>query len=114
MLFYHGTDKESADQIQKDLILKGDRGVFGPGICTTVARALNFSAIKCAKYGPRKARQMGRIVVIDLPEEIVSMSSLDAQDAYTLNDEFGKPLKRLPLVRVERVLTISQAQKCLR
>jgi len=112
MIVYHGTDKESADKILSEKILRGDRKIFGPGICLTLERALNYSVIKCGKRGIH-ARSIGRIVVIEgLPEQILDNASLDSPDAYTLNDEFGKPLNGLHVQHVQ-VLTIKNAQELM-
>ena len=108
MTVYHGTDKESAEKIQESKILKGS-GSFGPGICLTLERALNYSAIKCAKYGER-ASAIGRIVVIEnVPSQILNTASKDAPEGFTLNDEFGKPSKGFHVQKV-RILTIREAQ----
>lgn len=83
MTIYHGTDQESAEKIKAESLLKGNKS-FGPGICLTLERALNYSAIKCGKYGV-KARDMGRIVVIEnIPSQILNTASKDAPEAFTL------------------------------
>ncbi len=111
MTIYHGTDEESAEKIKQDKFLKGS-GSFGPGICLTIERALNYSAIKCGKHG-EKARGIGRIVVIeDITSKILNSASKDAPEAFTLNDEFGKPSKGLHVQRV-KILTIKEAQHLL-
>ena len=108
MTIYHGTDLESAEKIQESNMLKGS-GSFGPGICLTIERALNYSAIKCAKYG-NKAHLMGRIVVIEgVSSHILNTASKDAPEGFTLNDELGKPSKGFPVQRV-KILTIKEAQ----
>ena len=109
MTIYHGTDEESAAKIEAEKILKGDGRQFGPGICLTLERALNYSAIKCAKYGIH-ARTKGRIVVIEnIPSQILNSASKDAPEGFTLNDEFGKPSKGLHLQRV-KIISIKEAQ----
>jgi len=108
MTIYHGTDKESAEKIQQDKILKGS-GSFGPGICLTLERALNYSAVKCGKHGPQ-AKNIGRIVMIEnIPSQILNTASKDAPEGFTLNDEFGKPSRGLHLQKV-RILSIKEAQ----
>lgn len=111
MIVFHGTDKECAEVIRSTGVLKGDRGLFGPGVCTTVERALNYSAIKCQKYGTR-ARRHGRIVILEVEADLTGASP-DAKDAYTLNNEKGMPLKHVE-VKVIEVLTIPKAQQWLR
>jgi hypothetical protein len=116
MTIYHGTDKESAEKIVAERILKGDRNIFGPGICLTIGRALNYSAIKCFKHG-RNARSLGRIIMIEgLPSHILNNASKDGSngfsknEAFTLNNEFGNPSKGLHFQNV-KVLTIKEAQR---
>jgi hypothetical protein len=109
MTIYHGTDDESAAKIEAEKILKGDGRQFGPGICLTIERALNYSAIKCGKYGVH-ARSKGRIIVIEnIPSQILNTASKDAPEGFTLNDEFGKPSKGLHLQRI-KILSIKEAQ----
>jgi hypothetical protein len=113
MLAYHGTDKESADQILSSKILKGDLPLFGPGICTTIQRALNFSAIKSIKHGV-KARKFGRILIFNIDEKLLTWTtSENCTDAFTINKHDGNPL---PFIHVPDVvaLTIPQAQQLLR
>ena len=112
MIVYHGTDKKSAEKISEEKILRGDRKTFGPGICLTLERTLNYSVIKCGKHGIH-ARSIGRIIIIEsFPEQILDMASLDSPDAYTLNDEFGNPLKGFHIQNI-RVLTVKEAQELM-
>lgn len=112
MTIYHGTDKESAEKIDVEKILRGDRKTFGPGVCLTIERALNYSVIKCGHRGIH-ARSIGRIIVIKgLPAQILNNATKDALDAYTLNDEFGKPLNGLHFQHME-ILSIKEAQDLL-
>lgn len=111
MTIYHGTDKASAEKIQQDKILKGS-GSFGPGICLTIERALNYSAIKCGKHG-EQAKNVGRIVMIEnIPSRILNTATKDSPEGFTLNNELGKPSKGLHLQKV-RILSIKEAQSMM-
>ncbi len=112
MLLYHGTDKQAAEEILRTKVLKGDYPSFGPGVCITIERALNYSVIKTIKHG-LKARAMGRIVIFELSDEVLNQSTKDSPEAYTLNKNDIFPLKTIQLLNV-RVVTIDQAQKLMK
>ena len=111
---YHGTEYNSAKKIQKEKILKGDAPMFGPGVCTTIEQALNYSVIKStAVHGAKYARKMGRIAVIEcLPYNILNTATKDSPNGYTLNNELGHPMKGLHFSKI-RILDIDQAQVVL-
>jgi hypothetical protein len=110
MTVYHGTDKTSAEKILSEGILCGNAS-FGAGICLTIERALNYSAVKCLRHGI-KARRIGRILVIeDFDESLLKFSTKDAENAFTLDNSNGSPRRTL-MVKV-KILTISQAQKLI-
>jgi hypothetical protein len=99
MIVYHGTDLRSANKIQRELRLYGD-GLFGPGICTTFSRALNFVCVKCA----RQTRKIGRVLVLEIDDAMWPLFERDNNpDAYTAKslaflDLSGK-IKRILLPR---------------
>lgn len=107
---YHGTDLKSALSVKKSGKLTGDGPAFGPGVCTTMERALNFSAIKAMQYG-LQARKKGRVLSFYIPEEMIARASKEnCIDAFTLNDEKGNPLQFFHTGEIE-ILTIFQAQR---
>jgi hypothetical protein len=109
---YHGTDLSTSKRIVATGKLTGDLPRFGPGVCTTVSRALNFSAIKVFKHGAN-ARKKVRILSFDIDTELLACASQEScGDAYTLNDKSNAPLRHLLLTNLT-VLTVSQAQKLL-
>lgn len=104
---YHGTDTISAHYIQIMKILKSDKII----VCTTIERALYFSAIKCAKFG-RLAEKIGRIIRFKIPEKVLKYATRK-KGAFTLVDRKGDLIYEYDIEGDIIVFTISKAQKLL-
>jgi hypothetical protein len=82
LILYHATDLEGFKRIIISREITGDRLGFGPGLCTTLDRALNFVAIKCG----RRARRLGRVFELKVHPSLLTEATPDTvADAFTLD-----------------------------
>ena len=105
---YHGTDLKAANAIRRQGVLRGDWPLFGPGICLTLERAVNFV---CIKAGAR-TRRTGRVLELTIEPSLLANAEPETVcDALTLVDDVAyRPLRELrlddPRIKSWRVLTM--------
>lgn len=103
---YHGTDKNSADQIKYDGIIKGEKG---PGVCLTIESAMEYALLKA------KSVDEARVVVVEkVTSKILNNAKKSAKkESFVLMDEFGNPSNGFYVQHV-RVLNWQSAESLKR
>ena len=114
---YHGTNKECADKIISEGILRNTTGsMFGAGISTTPEAGLSWARRKCInglnKVSRIAARDAIRVLSFDIDEEMLKVADSEmVENSYTLNTGTGthttKPIRELK-VKIHQVYTLDE------
>lgn len=102
MTFYYGTDLKTATKILNDGFIEM------PNLAYSIDVALKCSEQLVKKYPIHRRIRNQRILIIQgLPISALDSAKKITEDLYLLNDEFGKPLKKLHL---QNIISIKKQQ----
>lgn len=109
MIIYHGTTKKQAEKIKGEKIIKGE-GKIGPLISLTLEQAISYAINACNNEKLNSEKEATVIMIEHVPSLILNNASkAGMSESFTLNDEFGNPLKGFNFQKVQ-ILSLREAR----